>query len=313
MKRKIIRLGQATYVMSLPSKWIRESNLNKGDYIEVEEKDGNLIISTQKAAQRTEVTLDLHNFNERTIQNVLNQTYRKGFDVIRLKYATSEQLKSVRRITKETLLGFEVVKEEKGFCTLENIAEPSVEKYDVILRKLFLVIKNEAEEIILEVKEGTLTNQARRDEIKNNVDNYTNFIRRLIIKYKIQGAKDSYLLFYAISLLSLIHHGYYYLYQYLGEKKNIHLSAETKHVFQKVNELFTTYYAAFYKNDYTLAHQISVDRKKIMQQEIYPLLEAHKGIENVVLSCLNEIMRMIHLSSTAIFGLAAKEKPGEDS
>ena len=142
MKRKIIRLGQATYVMSLPSKWIRESNLNKGDYIEVEEKDGNLIISTQKAAQRTEVTLDLHNFNERTIQNVLNQTYRKGFDVIRLKYATSEQLKSVRRITKETLLGFEVVKEEKGFCTLENIAEPSVEKYDVILRKLFLVIKN---------------------------------------------------------------------------------------------------------------------------------------------------------------------------
>ena len=40
MKRKIIKLGQATYVMSIPSKWIRENDLDKGDYIDVSEEEG---------------------------------------------------------------------------------------------------------------------------------------------------------------------------------------------------------------------------------------------------------------------------------
>lgn len=312
MKRRIIKLGRATYVMSLPSRWIRQSNLEKGDYLEVEEKDGDLILSTSKLPQRTEVTLDLHMFNERTIRNVLNQTYRKGFDIIRLKYSSPGQLEHIRKVTKETLLGFEVVTEENGFCTLENIAEPSAEKYDVILRKLFLTIKNEAEEIFQEIKEGKLTHRARRDDIKNTVDNYTNFIRRLVVKYKIQGAKDSYLLFYAISLLSLIHHGYYYLYHYLGGQKEVRLSMETIHLFQKVNGMFTTYYTAFYKNDYDLAHQVGTHREKMLHEELHPLLEKKKGAENVVLSYLNEIARMIHLSSTAIFGLAAKGEAAED-
>src|SRR3989338_2947454 len=247
MKRRIIKLVQATYVTSLPSKWIRQFKLDKGDYIEMDEKDGALIISTQKIAPQSAITIDLQDFNERTIRNVLNQIYRKGYDKLYLTFKKHEQLDIIRDITRETLLGFEVVKEEKNTCTLENIAEPSVEKYDVILRKLFLMIKTEAEEIVEEIEGKQERNNKKREINKNMIDNYTNFIRRLIIKYKIKGGKDSYLLYYLVSQLSLTHHGYYYLCANLYKQK-ITLSKETIGLLKDTITLYSTFYNAFFKN-----------------------------------------------------------------
>ena len=80
MKRKIIKLGQATFVASLPSKWIRAHHLDKGDYLDCIEQEGALVLSAKKIYPTREVTINLLDYHERSIRNVLNQTYRKGFD-----------------------------------------------------------------------------------------------------------------------------------------------------------------------------------------------------------------------------------------
>lgn len=308
MKRKIIKLGQATYVTSLPSKWMRQHHLDKGDYLEVEENEGSLVMSTKKIEPHLETTIDLDNFNERTIRNILNQTYRKGFDTIRLQYKRSEQLDIIRDLVRNILLGFEIVKEDKTMCVLENIAEPSVEKYDVILRKLFLMVKTEAEEIVEEIEGKKSPSEKRRLENKNLIDSYTNFIRRLIIKYRLRGPRDSYLLYHAISFLSLIHHAYFYLYMDIQKQKKVTISKESIALLKETNEMYASFYNAFHKNDFLLAHEVGVKRQQLLYQRLQKLLQTSSGFENVVLCHVSEIIRMIQMASTIIFGFTEIEK-----
>ena len=44
MKRKAIQLANQTLVISMPSKWVKEQGIKKGDEIDVEEKGKRLMI-----------------------------------------------------------------------------------------------------------------------------------------------------------------------------------------------------------------------------------------------------------------------------
>ena len=59
MKRKVVKLGPATLVVSLPTKWIKELNVKQGDEVEVGEQDRDLLIQTKKdsAVEKCEVDI----------------------------------------------------------------------------------------------------------------------------------------------------------------------------------------------------------------------------------------------------------------
>ena len=140
------------------------------------------------------------NINKLSFKKFINMLQFMSFRRQKYKMETykTDQLDIVRELVRDTMLGFEIVREDENFCVVENIAEPSPEKYDVLLRKLFLTIKTEAEEILGEIQQNKKFNLKRRKDNKNFVDNYTNFIRRLVLKNKIKGSRDSYLLYYLI-------------------------------------------------------------------------------------------------------------------
>jgi len=48
MKRKLIEQGGGTLMVSLPSRWIRDFELEKGDEVEIEEIGKQIIISNLK-------------------------------------------------------------------------------------------------------------------------------------------------------------------------------------------------------------------------------------------------------------------------
>ena len=58
MKRKIIKLGPATLVISLPSKWIKQTHVKPGDEIELEEIDNNLVIKAEESKKINKIFLD---------------------------------------------------------------------------------------------------------------------------------------------------------------------------------------------------------------------------------------------------------------
>ncbi len=86
MKRKVIKLGQATYVLSLPNKWVREQQLEKGDYIEVDEQEGDLLLQVQKKPQRKAISLNFRKLNSKLSRAYLETAYLLGFDPIEIMH-----------------------------------------------------------------------------------------------------------------------------------------------------------------------------------------------------------------------------------
>ena len=84
MKRKIIKLGQATYVMSIPSKWIRENDLDKGDYIDVSEEEGDLIVQATSKKRSKKITVDIKGLDTKLATSYLENAYVLGFDPIEI-------------------------------------------------------------------------------------------------------------------------------------------------------------------------------------------------------------------------------------
>ena len=102
MKRKLVKQGAATMMISLPSKWIRENKLEKGDEIEVSEQEGNLIIG-RAAKSKGEITLSLDGDNRKDIFNILSHAYRNGYDKILVKNTDKEAVKQIKTITESDL------------------------------------------------------------------------------------------------------------------------------------------------------------------------------------------------------------------
>jgi len=310
MRRKLIKQGNNSYTLTLPIKWIREYEIKDNAELEINREDNSLLISLPINYKKpaSSIHLDLEDYNERTIRNILNQNYRKGYNQIILSYNTEEQLKHIRKITRSTLLGFEIVKEEMNKCYVESIAEPSNERFSVILRKIFHTIQHESSEIIKDIQNNNIKNIGKYQESKDLVDTYTNFCRRLIIKERIPELKSSYQFFLVVSHLSLIYHSFYYMYKFASSQKNLRLTKKTSEILSKLPNLFILLHEAFYENDLRKAHKIGMLKDELIFSSLYKIFESTRGPENVILFHIGEIIRLIHLSSINIFSLTDHKK-----
>src|SRR3989338_4090083 len=122
MKRKIIRLGKTTLVASLPTKWTREFNLNRGDYLDVEERNGELILSAKKISKETEKNLDFTKVSNTMLALlILQATYNAGFDTISIshqpeieEYRTRKKIKTskfLQGLVREQYTGMEIIEQ----------------------------------------------------------------------------------------------------------------------------------------------------------------------------------------------------------
>ena len=179
---------------------------------------------------------------------------------------------------------------------METITEPSIEKYESILRRLFLTIKLELEQMYSDVKQGNFQLEERKNA-KFTVDNYTNIIRRLIIKYRVEGVKNSYAAFNCASYLSLIHHSFYYRYE-LCVKENYVPSRKQLEQLRKNVTMYTTFYNAYYAFNLDLAEAVQEDKRKMLPQAM-SMLATHPQF--VFYLC--EQIRLIQMAGTNIFAI----------
>jgi len=188
-------------------------------------------------------------------------------------------------------LGFEIVENKNHQCTVQNIAEPDAEKFEIILRKIFLQILDMAEKVIDDFKINTLSKQAIED-YKLQIDKLTNYTRRTIIRVRYGGNK-SVLLYSIISQLSLISHAYYYMYLYITDKKK-KIAPELLFALTGINQMFRNYYDAFYAKDFKRLSLISKLKDEFGAQNI-TLLEKSTGNTAVLIAHMCEIIRAIHM------------------
>lgn len=288
MKRKIIKQGAATLTISLPAKWAKKFDLKQGDEVSVEESNGNLLLSAGELKKKPRsVTIEIEQKDDKI--PMLTHLYRNGMDTIKVK----ELIDEVPKITSELLLGFEVTERGKDYIVISMISEPTENKYDVLLRRVFLMIK-EAQELTGEGLKDKFSRLDALELLKKQHDKFVLFCKRSINLQK--GSAEQWEL---LTFLMHIMHSYYYFYKYCSEEK-VKPTVKIKELLQKLQQYYGIYYDAYYKEKFEGVHKINRLKKKYQFGKCYSYVGKAKGKEAVALALLRELFRIIQIGSSPI-------------
>src|SRR3989344_3213686 len=183
-ERKLIKQGGGGLTIYLPKKWVDKKGLKEGDSIKVEESDGYLVIEGNTKI-KNEIIIEINNSNQEDLRHLLTHAYRRGFSKIIIKNERTEKIvKEVKKIVNNVLLGFEITKIENNELLIENISEPSEEKYEVMMQKVFLVISETIQLVHTDFSSGKCDNLEENKELRDQADKFIIFCKRLLSKVK---------------------------------------------------------------------------------------------------------------------------------
>ena len=284
-------------MISLPSKWLRENSLDKGDSVEVSELPNSLTISATELKEKNQVEIKLQDLTESSIRTLITNTYRKGFDKITVRFENEQQFKILESTITTKLIGFDIVKKEKNLCIVENITEPSKDHFDNILGKMFLNITT-----LFNITRQRF-NDEKPEEDFNDVElrimQYDNFCRRVISKRHITDKKTEF--FWAF--LHLVDHGHrelYHLNKALGKTK---VSPQTKALLQDCEKMFDLIKETYLKKDVSLLSKVHELDKQAFYKRGYALLEKSKAKENIIVYHLLASLRKFFQTNSPLTGL----------
>ena len=140
MRRKVLKIGPASLVVSIPSKWERKNNIKKGDELEVDELDKELRLSLErKKEEKKIVTLSLKS-SELFMNRQISTLYIQGYDEIKVNFEDSGVLEKIESVVNQ-LIGYEIVSIDKSSLTIKNISSELDEELDTIQRRIFHITK----------------------------------------------------------------------------------------------------------------------------------------------------------------------------
>jgi len=274
MRRKLVKQGAATMMVSLPSKWVKDQRLKKGDEVEIAEADDGLMISSKKGelALKKEVYIPTPNEYKNRLIDV---PYMQGYDEIVVRFDDAAVMELIIKET-ERLLGVEVVSQTETSCTIKNVAEALEQEFETILRRLFLLVKSMAEDSLAAAKAKDYQRLKNVGDLEKMCHKYALFCMRIMNKYGYKDSKIAHFVFYTAYALEQIADHYEDVCLHIIETKE-KLDPKTMAFFKDIVTLTDLYYQAFYKKDWKKVLEMDAQRKKAQQKE-KTLLEAKKNM-----------------------------------
>lgn len=271
MKRKIIKLGTATLVTSLPSKWTRKFNLKSGDEVEVEERENELVVSTQRIDTRSTKEIDITDLDTKVIDREIVAAYTNGYDEIKIKYPTTiknlktnEEIPSlnfIQNIVNQKLIGMEIVEQKQTFCILKDLGSPQEGEFDRVLRRTFFLLLSLSEETIQAIKTLDKQQAASIKFSRQNIDRFINYCLRILTKkgHTNYGKTSQYFaLIYQLKALTQMFHVIGTELQFRDKKSD----PEVIKAVEEMDKHIKLLYDLFYKYNPAVATEIVKSRRK---------------------------------------------------
>ena len=141
--RKIYVSGGSTYVISLPKKWVKKTNLKAGDSLVVTEQGSSLLIETsviEKESRVKEIKISQVTSSE-ALERIIIAYYLVGYDTIKIKLDRKDHLAyrdSIRKIL-DYLIGVEIVEDTNEAMTLEIMVDYKRMMTMQVLQRMFSI------------------------------------------------------------------------------------------------------------------------------------------------------------------------------
>lgn len=308
----MVQHGPSTLIFSLPSKWVKEHGISKGDELDVIELGNKLIVNSNNNAKKTEqVNLDLTDLDVSPIRHYIRSFYRKGDDEMMVNFnnhyealnlRTGEMEKTIDRINKEVdrLVGIEIIEQKADHCIIKDISASNVQDFDHVLRRAFLLLIITSSEIVESIKTGDKEILQTIRKKHNTFSKLASFCLRLLNKKGYTEYKKTTILYHIIATLDKIMDVLKYRAEDLIEVDNP--SDELIQIVSEIHESLQTYYQFFYKFDPKITGTLSKQRWNILK-EIDQVSEKISKKELQIIVGYEHIIELLHELSEARVGL----------
>lgn len=281
MKRKLMRMGPSSLVVSLPANWVKRFNLKNKEEIDVQEVGDHLQIGTEEKNNQKSATIDFTKFSHLALRS-LGVLYKTGYSNFAIKY--DEGKKQFGDIVREDVnlikhsidsyTGIDIIDMKStrrgNYIIAEQKAQILPEEFDRSLNQSFLDLKMMANEIHEAIKKDDDT---RKDEISlmdNLINQTTNFCIRILAE---RGYKEYQKSIFVYSLVERIEQiGDIYRNIYYDFVKNKTKSKAALDIYSKTLDLLDLFYHAHCKFTVDKINKCAEDA-----HEIFKMIEELAG------------------------------------
>lgn len=298
MERKLIKQGGGGLTMYLPKKWIDARKLEDGDEVSLIEKENSIVVSAIKKGKEL-IEFDLDEKNKKDLIPIITHLYRVGFDTVKVNNVDGTSYKRIQSAIQDSLLGFEITERVKDKCTIENVSEPSGNKFDILLKRVFFLIDETIKIINEDYNLGNFKNKGEITNMKKDVDKNILFLKKSISKSLVD--KDPVILWEFLTFLTHIEHNLFYLYDYMSDKK-IEKNKDIVSLLLSLKDYFDLFNHAYYERSLEKIHKINSLKEGYQFGKCIDLLEKNRGRDNVIISYIRELYRLIQIGTSPILG-----------
>ncbi len=296
MKRKIARIGASTLMISLPNKWVKANQIEKGDELEVEETGSSLYIysNPKKKTKSSEISIPTASSFSRRI---LVSPFKEGYDIITIHFEEQKVLDLIQQ-NLYLLMGFEIVEQGRNYCTLKNVMTIDPDTVESIFNRAIHIFSTMETELLEAVETGDWENIGsiiRREDLLNKYDLFCKRLLRMnVYKDPLKMIKMSWVL----ALVEEMGDCYIEICKHLiQEKKGI--STDLKRIMKEISLQFKRLYSLFHKQDKTVFYEFREMKLKI-QREINVIYHKSPRYEFPIISQLVVILNKQHHISEEI-------------
>ncbi len=307
--RRIQLTGGSTYIISLPSKWIRENRLEKGSELTIDETNGNLLIS-QAALGKNELVkkiniegkVDLVNF-----QRALTSLYISDFDtlVIRSSQYIDDSLRETVKKFSRLVMGVEIFEESSRTIVLQNVLDTSSFPMANAVRRMSLNVETMLGDVIKGIEDNDtrlLESVISRDD---DVDRYQLYVYRMVNRRKNEAENSIFYLIFSRILERIADHAVNICKIWnAGEHGQDDPKAAMVEFMKNATALYNSSVEAFYAKKFEVLNSI-ISRKPEFIEEKQELTESVEGSRFThYLSSISEEALRVALYATDIAELA---------
>lgn len=275
MKRKVIQIANSTQLISLPRKWAQDHNIKKGDELDLQVEGNNIVISTERGPQFSNIEVDITELDRTSILYCIESLYRLGYDKIKVNFNKPStryirvnkevSVLSVLHYVTSRLPGFEIIQQREKFCVINDIQEVSPKEFDSMMKRIFLLLVDAFEDLVQGIKDDNRVTIETVREKHDSITKFVSYLLRLINKVGHNDPKKNFVIYHVLADIDKVadvlkNTSRDYI------KHNLKLKQEGCKLLEKISRSFKLYNELFYKFDVPKIQEISKIKEEIDQK-----------------------------------------------
>ena len=309
--RKLVKHGESSLSVTLPSKWVNNNHLKKGDEIKVDEKGTYLVIGGRGKHTKSEKIITIP--DEMPTSALMHYTaalYRGGYDHVKFRFSKAEIYEAIEKVTGTDLNSWDIIENKKNSCVIDSISSVDHTQFENVLKRLLYGISELSKDSLDAIKNKNIEEIKLAQTKENTINRNANFCERILIKEGYDEPDKIPFLFYIIKELENIGDEYNSICHSYREsqqinKKTIKLYGDVNDILNQFKRLYLKEEAKKPLNIQNAAEVHSQLREKM--KEGYKLLEGNQK-DDCILHHLITVLRKTKSCLGCLFSIMIVEE-----